>query len=185
MAGTIPIELYQAFLDAAGQQAAELGDVRYALEEVIAQLGLKEHSLQPVQAANTGSKSQAATSSGSDSTLVKVLKSGLGVGPLVGSLIGLFGGGGEEEPAPFVKYAMPASVNIDAAEREGRISVSDYDQMGMARASQPRAAGSPQNTVNVQAMDARSFLDRSGDIALAVRDAMLNLNSINDVVSDL
>jgi hypothetical protein len=43
----------------------------------------------------------------------------------------------------------------------------------------------PQITVNVQAMDARSFLDRSGDIALAVRDAMLNLNSINDVVNDL
>jgi ribosomal protein L30/L7E len=34
-------------------------------------------------------------------------------------------------------------------------------------------------------MDARSFLDRSADIAAAVRYAMLNLNSINDVVSDL
>ena len=42
-----------------------------------------------------------------------------------------------------------------------------------------------QITVNVSAMDARSFLDRSGDIALAVREAMLNLNSINDVVNDL
>jgi hypothetical protein len=37
----------------------------------------------------------------------------------------------------------------------------------------------------VQAMDARSFLDRSGDIAAAVRDAMLNMNSINDVVNEL
>jgi hypothetical protein len=46
-------------------------------------------------------------------------------------------------------------------------------------------AASPQITVNVQAMDARSFLDRSTDIAAAVRDAMLNLNSINDVVNDL
>jgi hypothetical protein len=43
----------------------------------------------------------------------------------------------------------------------------------------------PQITVNVQAMDARSFLDRSGDIAAAVREAMLNLNSINDVVNEL
>jgi hypothetical protein len=34
-------------------------------------------------------------------------------------------------------------------------------------------------------MDARSFLDRSGDIAAAVREAMLNSNSINDVVSEL
>jgi cell pole-organizing protein PopZ len=46
-------------------------------------------------------------------------------------------------------------------------------------------SASPQITVNVQAMDARSFLDRSNDIAAAVRDAMLNLNSINDVVNDL
>jgi len=47
------------------------------------------------------------------------------------------------------------------------------------------AAASPQITVNVQTMDARSFMDRSNEIALAVRDAMLNLNAINDVVNDL
>jgi hypothetical protein len=47
------------------------------------------------------------------------------------------------------------------------------------------AAAAPQITVNVQAMDARSFMDRSTDIAAAVRDAMLNLNSINDVVAEL
>ena len=46
-------------------------------------------------------------------------------------------------------------------------------------------AQAPQITVNVQAMDARSFLDRSNDIALAVRDAMLNMNAINDVVNEL
>jgi hypothetical protein len=34
-------------------------------------------------------------------------------------------------------------------------------------------------------MDSRSFLDHSSEIAQAVRDAMLNLNSINDVVNDL
>jgi hypothetical protein len=46
-------------------------------------------------------------------------------------------------------------------------------------------AAAPQITVNVQAMDARSFMDRSNDIALAVRDAMLNMNAINDVVNEL
>ena len=57
--------------------------------------------------------------------------------------------------------------------------------------SPQRTAGAPgggsasQITVNVQAMDARSFMDRSSDIALAVREAMLNLNAINDVVNDL
>jgi len=48
------------------------------------------------------------------------------------------------------------------------------------------ASGLPaQVTVNVQAMDSRSFLDRSHDIAQAVREAMLNMHSINDVVNDL
>ncbi len=39
--------------------------------------------------------------------------------------------------------------------------------------------------MTVQAMDAQSFLDRSSDIAAAVRNAMLNLSPINDVVNDL
>ena len=56
----------------------------------------------------------------------------------------------------------------------------------MAEAECEQSGGArPQITVNVQAMDARSFMDRSSDIALAVRDAMLNLNAINDVVNEL
>ena len=40
-------------------------------------------------------------------------------------------------------------------------------------------------TVNVQAMDSQSFLDRREDIARAVREAMLESHSLNDVVSEL
>jgi hypothetical protein len=39
--------------------------------------------------------------------------------------------------------------------------------------------------VNVSAMDSQSFMDRSDDIASAVRAAMLNMHPINDVVADL
>jgi hypothetical protein len=46
-------------------------------------------------------------------------------------------------------------------------------------------APTPQMTLNIQAMDAQSIMDRSGDIAQAVRSAMLNMSSINDVISDL
>ena len=54
-------------------------------------------------------------------------------------------------------------------------------------ASTTAASGSstPQISVNVQAMDAQSFMSYSGEIAKAVRDAMLNLSSINDVVAEL
>lgn len=47
------------------------------------------------------------------------------------------------------------------------------------------SSGTPQISVNVQAMDAQSFMSYSGEIAKAVRDAMLNLSSINDVVQEL
>lgn len=43
----------------------------------------------------------------------------------------------------------------------------------------------PQVIVNVSAMDSQSFMDRSADIASAVREAMLNLHPINDVVANL
>jgi hypothetical protein len=189
-------DLYQVFLEAAGQQSSDLGGVRYALEEVIAQLGIvQQTTAQQAQAAVTqqarAATSASADSGGSDSTLVQVLKSGFGIAPVIGGLIGLFGGGGSDAPAPLVKYALPTAVNIAAADSGGQITTADYNQMGMARAyPSPGGGGSAvqqgaQITVNVQAMDARSFLDRSGDIASAVRDAMLNLNSINDVVNDL
>jgi hypothetical protein len=42
-----------------------------------------------------------------------------------------------------------------------------------------------QITVQVQAMDSRSFLDHSEDIAQAVRQAMLNSHGINDVITEL
>ncbi len=144
-----------------------------------------------------------------------VLQSGFGLAPLISGLVSLFGGGDTATPAPLVKYAMPAAADFQAAESRGQVTGLDYDQTGMPRSYAPAgaitgvsgnaygsaggaASGNPNNsaggavsgaapqiTVNVQAMDARSFMDRSNDIALAVRDAMLNLNSINDVVNDL
>ena len=39
--------------------------------------------------------------------------------------------------------------------------------------------------MNVNAMDSQSFMDRSNDIANAVREAMLNMHPINGVVASL
>jgi hypothetical protein len=131
---------------------------------------------------------------------LNVLKSGLGSVPLIAALFGLFGAGDEEAPAPLVKYALPARREFHTAATESGFAEVDYDQSGAPRVYERRAseiaevgpetgrsggAALPQINVNVQAMDARSFLDRSSDIAAAVREAMLNLNSINDVVTDL
>ena len=195
MAGTTQDELYQTFLAVSGQQASAIGDATSMLADVIAQVSaLQSNTGMPAVANNSNSTKTSSNDSGSTlgGVASTVLKSGFGLAPLISGLVGLFGGGDDTTPPPLVKYAMPAAVDFQAAESGGRITNLDYDQMGMPRASSGAANGgtsgiasAPQITVNVQAMDARSFLDRSNDIALAVRDAMLNMNAINDVVNEL
>jgi hypothetical protein len=43
----------------------------------------------------------------------------------------------------------------------------------------------PQVTIQIQALDSRSILDRSDDIARAVREAMLHSHSVNDVIGEV
>jgi hypothetical protein len=89
-----------------------------------------------------------------------------------------------------VKFALPDSVNVNAGVSSafnGAFAV-DAAQGNLPRAVvQPPSSssvGAPQITVQVQAMDSRSFLDHSNDIALAVRQAMLESNVLNDVVRE-
>jgi hypothetical protein len=189
-------EVYRTFLAVSGQQTAALGDTTAMLAGVIAQVDELRSSIPAPVAATKTQTTTTATSSDSGSTLGSVAKtvmeSGFGLAPLISGLVSLFSGGSPAAPAPLVKYALPAAVSFQAAESQGQVTGLDYDQTGMARSYAPAGASggtangaASQITVNVQAMDARSFMDRSNDIALAVRDAMLNLNAINDVVNDL
>ena len=111
--------------------------------------------------------------------------------PVAKGLLGLFGGGGSSAPAPLPLYVPPPPVSISGVVRSTGVTAESpaSAQPGTAptqtgAASQP-AAGSQQITVNINAMDSQSFLDRSHDIASAVRLAMLNLHPINNVVADL
>ena len=211
MASTTQEGLYQSFLTVAGQQTSALGNATSLLADVIAQVNEQQSSNPaPIPPANqtqagtqTGSNSSGSTSGTVEKTM---LEAEAGLPLLIAGLVSAFGGGGSSTPPPLVKYAMPAAVDFQAAESQGQVSGLDYDQMGTPRnyaaagtgtASGTTSGGAngsgsgsgsgaaPQITFNVQAMDARSFMDRSSDIAAAVRDAMLNLNSINDVVNDL
>ena len=163
-------------------------------------------------AAGSGERTTSAKASTAGSIATTVIESGLGLVPLAGELLGLFGGS-DAAPAPLEKYAMPDSNHFVGVDTGSGVSAGDFDQMGMPRLDEPdpadiggggatagggastnggaSASGAtggttgPQITVNVQAMDAQSFLDRSSDIAQAVRSAMLNMSSINDVVNEL
>jgi hypothetical protein len=118
-----------------------------------------------------------------------VLESGLGLVPLIGGLIGLFDG---PSPQPeFEKYEMPPPIEFQADDSGGVLSGVNYDAMGMPRdtgagaAPASTAAAPAQSAASLQDVSSQWFLDHSSDIAAAVRNAMLNLNSINDVVNEL
>jgi hypothetical protein len=126
-------------------------------------------------------------------TLGTVLTSGLGMMPVIKAIAGLFGGGDDEPPA-LVRYAPPASLNIAAANSRngGAIRMVDNGQGGRPRvvesstdAGPSSSQALPQIVVQVNAMDSRSFLDHSDEIARAVREAMLNMHSLNDLVSEI
>jgi hypothetical protein len=102
---------------------------------------------------------------------------GLGLlSPVVSGLLSLFGAGGSKsEPDPLAVYTPPPSIQISDTLRD----------TAAPQAASQAASAAPQITVHVNAMDSQSFMDRSTDIANAVREAMLNLHPINDVVASL
>lgn len=113
----------------------------------------------------------------------------LSLSPILSGLMHLFENGSASTPPPLVNFSLPPSLSFqDANTRGAGFSAADYNQSGGPRAINSRAGASqasPQVTVQVQAMDSRSFMDHSDEIAKAVREAMLNMHSLNDVISDL
>jgi len=124
-------------------------------------------------------------------------------------------GGGKEEPAPLEKFALPQAIRaeggVNSAGETVLIDRGAGDRIrtyglpaaagrstaapALAESRTESFAGAPERpaapaagqsiTVNVQAMDSQSFLDRREDIARAVREAMLQSHSLNDIVSEL
>ena len=138
---------------------------------------------------NTTSKGQSVGSALGDAAkgIGSTILGGLSLSPIIGGLMKLFGGSSEPAtPPPLVKYAPPAAITLQTGIRGGQLSGVDYSAGGQARSvSAPPAPAASNVTVNVQAIDSRSFLDYSDAIAAAVKKAMLDSNSLNDVVSEL
>jgi hypothetical protein len=205
MTDTAEETLLNEFSSIAGETAA--GSSAGLIEQMTESMGTIPYTPQSLTTSGqvAGNTSSSGGSGGGSALSIAstVLGSGLGIVPLIGGLIGLFDGGGSSTPQPMTRYAMPDPISFQGAETGSGIQAADTDSTGMPRAvggaggstgsstpgtnggSSATAGGGSQITVQVQAMDARSFMDRSTDIAAAVRDAMLNLHSINDVVSNL
>jgi len=132
----------------------------------------------------------ASTASSIAGTAARTLGGGLGLVSLVSSIVGLFRGDKQEAPAELPTYTAPESIHFEGAAPHTAgmpILPVDYGQDGLPRQFRGTAAPvyAPAVTVQVQAMDSRSFLDHSDEIARAVREAILNAHALGSVVSEL
>jgi hypothetical protein len=190
--------IQQVITDAAGQlSAAGIGAGAGVTGSVAAQLEqLRSTSQLQADAVADNTKAllantAAQATSGASSALKtaggiasQILGSGFGLAPLITGLVKLFGGGGASAPPPLMVYTPPEALSFEGQVSRTADSIGWSATQG-ARTGTPAAAQPQQITVQVNAMDSKSFLDHSQEIARAVRDAMLNSHSLNDVVNDL
>lgn len=138
---------------------------------------------------NTSSRSGGGTSVAStvESAASSFLGGGLSsLSPLISGILSLFGGGGGQTLAVAPPFMLPLPVQSEAgvtATVPGQVTPVSYGEAGQPRAQS--ANTSPQVTIQVNAMDSQSFLDHSDDIAMAVKQAILNSSSLNDVIAAL
>ena len=166
------------------------------LSEEIARLASQLQQLQTASQATTESiqarsrptASRSSSSGSIGSTLLDVFGAGLGLSPLISAIASLFSGGGDSATPALTRFVLPPSIQANAgvSENGGPAFAADHPQGGLPRAAPAggQMSAPAQITVQVQAMDSQSFLDHSGDIARAVRQAMLESSVLNDVVRE-
>ena len=170
-------------LSSAGQQISQL---QAAYQQ---QAALISANTQAVQS-NTSAQGSHSTASAVGGVASGLFGGALGLlSPLISGIASVFGG--SPAPTAFPLYTPPPAVAISGALSAPAAPASFQQTSGAAptTAAQPASpaqqTSNQQITVNVNAMDSQSFMDRSSDIADAVREAMLNMHPINDVVASL
>ena len=169
-------------LSHAGQQIAQL---QAAYQQNAALITANTQAIQ----SNTSSQGGHSVAGTVGQVASSIFGGGLGpLSPIISGIAGLFGG--HAAPAPLPIYTAPAPVSLNATLNSatpgptiGGGSGGQSPSTG-TNGSQPTNA-TPNVTVNISAMDSQSFMDRSSDIASAVRQAMLNLHPINAVIAEL
>jgi hypothetical protein len=172
----------------------ELSRVLGELSSQVALMGAASRAVESALEANTRATVENTQSQGSGGGREALSKAGsglaswFGLSPIAWGLQALLG----REKAP---DAGPALSRYEAApalrpalhpywgvwESGATAGAVSHGQLGLAR---PAAQSAPLVTVQVSAMDSRSFLDNSENIARAVREAILNSRALADVVGE-
>jgi hypothetical protein len=162
--------------------------------------GVELHSIQFGRPSQSSSKSP--STSGTEWTsllkqtgsggIASALSGGLtgigGLGSLISGIVGLFGGGGgNKTPAPLMEFQLPSSQEQTVYLGKGR---SVYQSSVAESASvPPPGAGLYSNGGQLQTSgsspNAQWIQEQSSHIAEAVKSALLNSSSLNDVIGEL
>lgn len=143
-----------------------------------------------IQFGRPSSNRTASTNSGSEWTnllkqsasggIASALSGGLssiaGLGGLVSGLMSLFGGGGKSTPPPLVEFQLPNSVSqtVYASSKGSTV----YQGNSVETPSTSTAGGSGTST-------SQSLQYQSTAVAQAVKTALLNSSSLNDVITEI
>ena len=174
-----------------GQQVADLSKQLLELRTVQQTHIDKVNENTQALAQNTLAKASGSGGSTGSHIASSLLSSVFGLSPIFKGIFDLFSGSKSQPVAPLVPFLLPPSIQYAGGAQQGAIGITavDYGQGGQIRTLGGQGgsvAAQPANIqVNVTAMDSRSFLDHSEDIARAVRQAMLQSSSLNDVIADL
>ncbi len=173
----------------------EVSQQMAALTGQLLSLGSSQQSQTSAVQDNTQAVTQNTTSKGSSGdsigkqigTVADSLFGGvLGLSPLVSGIVSLFKGNGSSTAASATPFTLPPPVEYQAGlmtSSGGQIAPVTFGEGGQPR---PLVTSQTQQvTVQVSAMDSRSFLDHSDEIAMALKEALLNSNSVADVLSEL
>lgn len=123
--------------------------------------------------------------------LLSFLTGGFGLARLVTSMVGLFRRGEMPLEPALPEFHLPESIALEAALTDQGTNIQGVSR-GLGETVRLREsrkerqpAASNQVTINVQALDSRSFVDHSEDIARAVRDALLHSHTLNETLVEL
>jgi hypothetical protein len=177
MAGELERLLMRAMMPVGGRDSMQQ---LQTLQEAVAEALRKTSRVIPVSTAERAEKG-----SGGGGSRTGVFGPGLLLSPLISGVMKLFGGGGgTPEPPLVVRFALPPPAHVNAGVSRGVAGVFGVDSAQGWTSRPVMRAAVPQIQVQVQAMDSQSFLDRSGDIARAVRQAMLESGVLSDVIRE-
>ena len=115
------------------------------------------------------------------------LSSIAGLGGLISGIASLFGGGSTSTPAPLVEFQLPSSQTqtIYVSSNGSSTYQGSVTEASVSKSKGPTYTSSPTTQTSSATFSGPSYQYQSTQIAQAVKTALLNSSSLNDVIAEI